>query len=368
MPSVNERLLDETIAHAVDLQLYGNGVVRRIIALLNRTDADIAARLADLGALESFSAERLDSLLQSVWQLNARAYAAIGDELAAEMLRLVEHEAGYQLSLFQSAIPAQVVANVGLAAVQVEQVYAAALARPFQGRLLREWAQSLEADRAARIRDAVRMGFVEQETIPQIVRRVRGTKAKGYADGIISIDRRNAEAVVRTAISHTAGFVRDRFMEANADLIKADEWCATLDTRTSEQCRIRDKKRYTPGDHKPIGHSIPWRAGPGRLHWNCRSCSAPITKSWRELGIGMDELPETDRASMDGTVPAETSFGAWIKRQSAGRQDQILGATRGALLRRGGLELDRFYTDKGRYLSLPELREREAAAFGRAGV
>lgn len=374
MQTVNERLQDEVVGHAVDLQQYGTGVVRRIMALLNRADAEIAKALAD--ALErlpasEFSVERLESLLLSVRSLNASAYAAVGQELTAEMRRLTEYESGYQLELFRSVLPPQVVASVGVAGVNVEQVYAAALSRPFQGRLLREWAGSIEADRMERIRDNVRMGFVQQEPIAQIVKRIRGTKAKGYSDGIIEIDRRNAEAVVRTAISHTAGFTRDRFTEENSDLINALVWTATLDSRTSEICRPRDGKQYQPvSPYKPIGHGFPWLGGPGRAHWNCRSVSVPVVKSWKELGSLVDapEFSTADRASMDGAVASELTYGQWLKKQSAARQDEVLGATRGALFRRGDLEIDRFYSDKGRYLSLDELRSRDAAAFKKAGV
>jgi hypothetical protein len=369
--TANSRLHDAAVDHAVDLVQYQNGIVRRIIALLNRVDSDLIVRLTDaLEGLPASSAtvERLDALLTSVRELNARAYRDAGQELTDELRRLVDYEAGYQLALFQSAIPPQVAASVGLAAVQAEQVYAAAMSRPFQGRLLREWARDIEADRMRRIRDAVRMGFTEQETIPQIVRRVRGTRARGYADGIIEIDRRAAEAVVRTAVSHTAGFTRDRFYEANDDLVKAVQWTATLDTRTSEGCRIRDGLRYTTTEHKPIGHSIPWAGGPGRLHWQCRSTAVPITKSWRELGLDIDDFSPTERASMDGTVPADQTFAGWIKRQSASRQNEVLGETRAKLMRDGGLPLDRFYNDKGRYLSLDELRAKDAKAFARAGL
>ena len=39
MPSVNERLADAAIDRAVDLHQYANGVVRRMLAVLNRADA-----------------------------------------------------------------------------------------------------------------------------------------------------------------------------------------------------------------------------------------------------------------------------------------------------------------------------------------
>ena len=371
MATVNQRLHDEQVGHAVDLQQFANGLVARIIALLNRSDADIAARLQV--ALEGLpasaaSVERLESLLQSVRLLNLNAYQAVERELTSELRALAEYEAGRQLELFRAVVPPQVITQVGVAAVNVEQVFAAAMARPFQGRLLREWAADIGETRMVRIRDAVRMGFVQQETVGQIVQRIRGTRARAYRDGLLEIDRRSAEAVVRTAVSHTAGYVRDRFMESNDDLVKALVWTSTLDTRTSEICMLRDGKQYKPGTYRPVGHSLPWLGGPGRAHWQCRSVAVPVLKSWRELGLDSDEVPASTRASMDGQVAPETTFASWLQRQSATRQDQILGPARGRLLRQGGLTLDRFANDKGRWLTLDELRERDAAAFKRVGL
>ena len=372
MASANEELQSAAVSHAVDLQHYGNGVVARIIATLNRTDSDISARLT--AALEgqtaaTASVERLETLLASVRTLNLQAYQTLERELTAELRSLAEYEAQHQAQVFEAVLPAQVVSTVGIAAVQVDQVFAAAMARPFQGRLLREWARDIGEARMVRIRDAVRMGFVQQESVGQIVQRIRGTRARAYRDGLLEIDRRGAEAMVRTAISHTAGYVRDRFREANGDLVKAQSWTATLDTRTSETCRIRDGKQYQPvSPYKPIGHSLPWLGGPGRAHWQCRSTSVPVLKSWQELGFDVAELPAGSRATMDGQAPADLSFADWIKRQSAARQDEVLGPTRAKLMRQGGLTLDRFYTDKGRALSLDEMRQRDAAAFRRAGL
>lgn len=372
MPTVNEKLADAATSHAVDLASYSNGVVRRIIGLLNRVDARLFAELGQaLEAMspESFTVERLESLLLSVRQLNLQAYQQIERELTQELRELVKYEAGYQLQLFQSVIPAQVIATVGVSAVNAEQVYAAALSRPFQGALLREFAQRQEAIRMGRIRDTIRMGYVENRTTQEIVRQLRGTRAKGYSDGIIELDRRQTEAVVRTAISHTAGFTRDRFMEANSDLVKAVEWVSTIDLRTTSPCVLRDRKQYSnDGAHKPIGHSYPWGAGPGRFHWGCRSTSVPVVRSWRELGFDIDELDEGTRASMDGQIAATTSYPDWLKRQSASRQDEVLGKTRGLLFRQGGLTIDKFANAKGVWIDLETLRQRDAAAFRRAGL
>jgi hypothetical protein len=366
--TVNERLLDATTNHAVDLQRYSNAVVHRIIGVLNRTDPDLFAQLTLAMQEGASSVERLDAMLQSVRYLNAQAYLQVDRELTSELRQFVEYEAGFQFSLFRAAVPPQILVQVDVAPVNVQQVFTAAYAQPFQGRLLKEWTAGIEAARMVRIRDAVRIAYVEQEPVAKIVQRLRGTRAKGYADGLLEIDRRGAETVARTAISHMAGVTRDRFIAANDDLVQAVRWVSTLDVRTSPLCRVRDGLRYTATEHKPIEHKVPWGAGPGRLHMACRSCSAPVVKSWRELGFDLDELEAGTRASMDGQVPADQTYGEWLQKQSAKRQDEILGETRGKLLRAGGLPVDRFFNDRGLYLTLDQLRERDAAAFGRAGL
>lgn len=369
MASVNDLILSEAIRHMVALQRYDNGVVARIIALLNRSDqrlmAELAARLEALDA-GSFTMQRLESLLTSIWALNSEAYAQLGRTLTEELKQFVPYEVSYQEQMLKTHVPV----GVHVAAVSAEQVYAAALSRPFQGVLLQGAWSDLDASKLKRVRQAIAQGFVEGKTTDQIIRELRGTRVNGYIDGLIQKDRRDIEAVVRTALAHTAGVAQDNVMEANADLIKAAMWSSTLDLRTSPMCRIRDRLLYTPDTHKPIDHKVPWLSGPGRLHWRCRSGQVPVLKSYRELGI---DLPEVEvngrtRASMDGQVPKETSYAEWLKNQSMARQTDVLGETRARLMRDGKLSMDAMYDSKGRYLTLDELRQRDAEAFKRAGL
>lgn len=360
--TANAILQDEAVDHAIDMLRYERGVVQRMIAVLNRTDARLAAQLAE--ALmrfdaESFTVERLEELLLSVRTLNAEAYAAVEAALQPGMRGEAAAESTYQATSLRAAIPAPVQARFPVAAVSAEQVYAAALSRPFQGRLLSGWMANLAESRMSLVRNAVRQGFVEGQTASEIIRAIRGTRANNYADGLLERPRRELAAVVQTALSHTAQTARSQFTAANADLIKATRWVSTLDSRTSPMCRIRDGKTYTAdAKHKPIGHTIPWLGGPGRLHFNCRSVSVPVLKSLRELGLDVDDMPPATRASMDGQVPAETTYAQWFARQSAERQDDIVGAERGKLYRAGKVSFDRFYGNKGRWLTLDQLMGR----------
>jgi hypothetical protein len=364
MATVNSKLAEASINHSIDLQHFANGVVERILALLNRVDDDLAAQIATkLMTLppESFTVQRLDKLLASVRELNQAVYSDVQAAIAPELKALAEYEAGYQLQLFNATIPAQISTLATINAIDFERVYTGAMARPFQGRLLKEWMAGLEESRAVRVRDTIRMGYVESKTVPQIVQSIRGTRAKGFADGILEIDRRNAESVVRTAVMHFSGETRDRFHEANDDLVKAVQWVSTLDTRTTPICIARDGKSYTNITHKPIGHSLPWLGGAGKAHWNCRSSSIAILKSYKDLGIDYPEpLDSTTRASMDGAVDANLTYKTWLQQQSLERQTEVLGKKQALEFRKTGELPDKFENDKSRTLTIKQLKARDA--------
>lgn len=353
--------LDAVIRHSVALQHLSNGQVRRLMAVLNKADAEIFARLLELlDRLPAGSAtgDYLWELMASIRQLNAAAYQQLDVVLTASLKELASVEAGFQYSLYASQ-------KAPVAAITAEQAWAAAYSRPFAGRLLREALVELGEVRAKRIRDAVRMGFLTGKTVAQIVRDIRGTRAKGFADGFVEVDRRSLEAIVDTAVKHTAASVRERFFEANKDVLGHQIVVATLDSKTSEICRVRSGLRYTVGERpKPVGHKVPWcnqyGCGPGRWHWRCRSVAIALLP-------GQTKLFGT-RASADGPVDANMSYSDWLRSQSASVQDEVLGPTRGQLFRAGKFEVTRFANDKGRWLSISELRARDASMFKAAGL
>lgn len=351
MPTVNEALQTAAIDHSHDLIRYQNQVVYKVIALLNRTDKDLEAALLRLPP-GAFTVDRLESLLSSVREINSAAYQKIRLELQTELADLVGYELGYQSQLFQNQLPV----TLQVATVPVAQVVSATVSRPFQGRLLSEWMAGLEADKAAKIRDAVRIGYVEGQPIADIVRRIKGTKARQYQDGILEITRRNAETIVRTAVSHTANHTRQKFYESNDDLVKGWKFLATMDSRVTVLCASLDGKVF------PIGEG----PQPPRHH-NCRSTSVPILRSWKELGIDLKEFPEGTRATYDGQVPANLTYGEWLKSKPAAFQDEVLGKTKGKLFR-AGMPIDRFVNRAGDVLTLDDLRRKDAAMFAKASI
>lgn len=181
------------------------------------------------------------------------------------------------------------------------------------------------------------------------------------------MSRANAASIAKTAVGHLASTARQSFASANDHILKGKQWLSTLDNRTSKDCRIRDRLKYTL-DNKPIGHKVPYLQGPGKIHFCCRSTETYILKSSEELGIKVGEIKDSSRASMDGQVPADTTYRDWLSRQSFTRQAEIVGETRAVLIRDGGMSPDEFYNDRGEWLTLDQLRNRDAQAFKDARV
>ena len=94
------------------------------------------------------------------------------------------------------------------------------------------------------------------------------------------------------------------------------------------------------------------------MHFGCRSTSTPVLKSFRELGLDIDEVPESTRASLDGQVPQDTTFEGWLSRRTVGEQNENLGVGRAKLWRDRDISFRDLMDANGRPLSLEELQAR----------
>lgn len=350
MPTANDKLLNKEVAHAIDTLGYSNDVTKKIISILNKSDVNLFAQLTkELDKINpnTFKIARLDQLLQSVRKINSQAYAEVSKTLDKELKGFSASEVDYQQRLIKSVQPSPVLP------ISPETVYAAAMDTPFQGKLLSEFLTGLEDGKATLIRDAVRMGVIESQTTNEIVKKIRGTAALKYNDGILNITRANAESVVLTAVAHTANMAQQQVYEANSDIIKGYRYTATLDTRTTELCASRDGNFYKIGAPKP---AIP-------AHFRCRSRYVPVLKSFRELGLDVD-LPESTRASLDGQVPAKMNYQQWLSKQSLDRQITVLGKEKAILFNQGKLTLDKFVSPAGHVYTLKELEQMNGKLLG----
>lgn len=348
----NEQLLDGQIAHAISIERYKAGEVKRVLTLLNKAEADLEAQITrrlikieqrgyDLG---KDTTARLDTLLKQIRDQRKALYDSLYADLSDEMILLAASEVDFQVNLMNAAASV----DLELATPTAKRLQAIVRSQPMQGAVLREWVSTLERDDVKRISDTIKVGIVQGKTTDEIVRGITGTKKLQYSDGVIAISRRDAAAVVRTAITHTANRAREEMWAENAEIIEGVQWLSTLDGRTSAVCRVNDGKVFevNKGPRPPA-------------HFNCRSIM--VAYFGPEFIVG-------SRASVNGPVPADLTYSDWLKRQPAAVQDDILGKTKGKLFRDGGMTLDKFVDSQGKELNLDQLKMRDRAAFKEAGI
>lgn len=348
----NDKILDGQVLHAISIERYKTGQINKILALLNKAEADLEAtilrRLAKIEErgfdIGKDTTARLNVLLAQIRDQRKALYESIGADLSESMISLAHQEADFQATLMNTAIAVDLEMQMPTA----QRLRAIVTAQPMRGAILKSWAQTLATDDVKRISDAVKVGIVEGKTTDQIVRAITGTKKLKYSDGVLAISRRDATAVVRTAITHTVNRAREELWEQNADIIEGVQWVSVLDGRTSPACRANDGKIFEVGK----GPRPP-------AHFNCRSIT--VAYFGPELIIG-------SRASINGPVPADLKYEDWLKRQPAAIQDDILGKAKGKVFRDGDLSLDRFVDGNGKEYTLDQMRIRDRAAFKEAGL
>lgn len=347
--AVNDELLDRAVSHAIGLYRYGSGLVKDILKLV----AKVEGELVDAIPRTEPQAWRLNRMIKDFGEITTEGYGAVRKQAEGDLFDLAVYESQFQEAVLVDEVPLKLEvtkpSRTLLRAVVTEE--------PFQGALLKEWVQGLSDGQYRRTRDAVRIGVTSGETSDAIVKRLTGTRAANYKDGAFEVSRRSAESMVRTAVNHVATASRELLYNENPDLVKGVRWVATLDSRTTPICQHRDGMVFKPNE----GPRPP-------AHINCRSTTVPILVSWEDLGLDIGDVPVGTRASMNGQVPADLTYGEWLRKQSAAFQDEVLGPTRGKLFRSGGLSVDRFVDETGHRYTLAELKRREKSAFKKAGL
>jgi SPP1 gp7 family putative phage head morphogenesis protein len=163
-------------------------------------------------------------------------------------------------------------------------------------------------------------------------------------------------ALVRTSVNQVANAASQQVYESNQDITRRYRYIATLDTRTSAICRALDGKEFDYGK----GPTPP-------QHFNCRSTTVAVVnydQLSKNFGFKVEPPPPGKRASMDGPVPADTSYGEWLSKQGRSVQAEVLGQGKvpyfNLLSRKHGPRdaMAKLVRDDGSELTLDQLRQR----------
>ena len=403
--------------NAIDLNRYSNSVARRVINAYNDIIIDAANQLRtidDLAApvkaarLRGILAQLKDSLgtwagdateltateLQGIAQLQSEFVA---DQLAKALpvgardaVRTVEISPQFAQSvvttdptqinvvalsddLFAAVEGAEALARqAGPAVFNLTAAKGATITLP-NGEVVTKAFRGIAVDQAERFSQVVRQGLLTGETTPNIAKRLIGNlqfgdRAKTVKQLVAAGGQSTAVAdnqimtLVRTSINQVANTASQQVYEANQDITKKYRYVATLDTRTSSICRALDGKEFEYGK----GPTPP-------QHFNCRSTTVPVI-DYKELDF--IPPPPAKRASANGQVPADVSYGNWLANRQKGesdadllaRQTEALGAQKAKYFRRLAEDrgpdqaIAKLVRDDGSELTLEQLRKRYGPA------
>ena len=381
--------------NAIDLNRYSNSVARRVINAYNDIIIDATNQLRvidDLAAPDK--AARLRGILAQLKDSLA-TWAGDSTELTAtELQGLAELQSEFVTDQLRKVLPAgsrdavrtveispqfaqsvvttdptqlNVVAlsddlfaavNGAPATFSLTAAQGATITLP-NGEVLTKAFRGIAVDQAERFGQVVRQGLLTGETTPSIAKRLIGNLQFGEEAKTVrqlvaaggqatAVADNQVMALVRTSINQVANTASQQVYEANQDITKKYRYVATLDSRTSSICAALDGREFEYGKG-PMPPS----------HWNCRSTTVPI--------IDPDILPPSTiakRASADGPVPINTSYGQWLKDQPLSVQQDVLGPGKvpyfNRLVEKYGARdaMAKLVRDDGSELTLNQLRKR----------
>lgn len=349
---VDRAMFDTILRQQISLGRYANGQVADTVALLNAADKEIIAKLIARGDDGTFTSARLKALLKEIRGMVDASYWDAEKQLHAEMGGLALHSSEATVAMLATQVPVSF-NIVGMSAEQLAAIVdkTPIAIGPDKKLLLEEIFQSLAAGKEEAIRGAVRLGMVAGEGMPEITRRIMGTRAAQYKDGILEIHRHHAANMVRSIVQATNNNAAAATFGKNSDIIKGWIYIGTLDGRTCQTCAKFYGRRYNLGEGP-----IP------TLHVGCRCYQVPELKTFKELGVDLDEMPAGKKASAGGLVDASMTYPEWLATQSKATQVDILGPSRQKLYAEG-VPVTSFTNDKGKLYNLDQLRLKQSEAF-----
>jgi len=342
--------------NAIDLNRYSNSVARRLINSYNDIIIDAVNQLRIIDeAAAPVKAARLRAILA---QLKASLTTWAGDstELTANELQgLAQLQSEFVTQQLARALPPGIRSAVNTVEISPQFAQSVVTTDPTQinvvtlsddlvaavqgapqtfsltaakgatitlpnGQVVEKAFRGIAESQAERFGQVVRNGLLTGETTPQIAKRLVGTlqfgenrtvkQAIAAGGELTTIPDNQVMALVRTSINQVANAASQQVYEANQDITKKYRYVATLDIRTSAICAALDGREFEYGK----GPTPP-------QHFNCRSTTVPI--------IDPDILPPSTtatRASQDGQVPINMSYGEWLAKQPKAVQAEALGA------------------------------------------
>lgn len=326
----------------------------RLLALFDEIAAAIARIDPTAVGPRRYRDARIQKLLEEVERLTDEAYIDWTKAIRSDLARLGRVEGlQVQADLIASLGP---MGDVVKKAAPTVNMMKAVLDSSVFGDIergmetLQGWSGVQEQATLRRVRQQLQLGLLNEESIDQIIRRVRGKSngRGGFRGGVAEVTTRQATTLVRTAATHVSAEARMLTFRENTRVIESVELVTALDSRVCLVCGAHS------GDTWPLDSDAILRPP---LHLGCRCTLAPRVH-WSAIGMDPPEPGMRAARDEDGKrieVSAEWDFDDWLRSQPATVQRDVLGPARAKLFRDGKVRIDELVGRENRILTLNEL-------------
>ena len=346
MANPNSRTIDDSISHQVRLLRLAASIGANARAILTAADEHLLDFLAKhlrrlLSAPPVTQLAMRGQIGIAVDEITAEAFDAVQGRFLTDAADLARYEADFQSRMISRAAGKAV--NVELDRAALEQV----LAAPIMGRSIPEQMDDAAAARALKVKQAIGKASTSGGTLDDALKAIQGTEDAALRDGQLQGAREWLDTLAATdtaGVADAAG--RQVYVKSGA--VRGELWVSVLDSHTTPVCRANSQAQRKLGEKRWTRTDGTFYDGPYPAHWGERSVIVPM--------IGANPVPDI------------VTYPEWLKAQPEEKQLEALGAVRLRLFKDGRLPLSALVDQRGRPLTLDELRANEGEAFKRAGL
>lgn len=369
----NVQIHDEIVKQEMQGLRLAEGEYRNILAMLNELEQKILGQLTDKSldptevSRPPAKEARREKLSLETAALVSAIYFSINQILTPRLTRIgvisgqETIDAVNRLFGFNALRPTMIQERIAELILQPNIAI-----RSGSSASMADWWQRQSRDLQRLFDDVIAQGIRQNAPIGELVRRIRGTRARRFRDGIMEISRRNARTLARTAVLSIQNQARLDVYQRNPDIVRAIASVPVLDSRTSLICISRARSVWRLSDGAPLHDNMPQERFPGAPPWhaNCRTTIAPVIRSFQDLSRrarsarnkrALRELIDERRALLDGKPPISIRLTQVAARLGDSAMLNILGRKRFDLWKSGRIELHRLIDGSGRPITLENL-------------
>lgn len=349
-------LLARNVQWRYRLDQYENATLKSILATLDKSAKEVKAGL-DKYMVGQVQDERGQAMLAEFQSLTLATRQQLTNDIAEAAAYAGSYSTAEHVDILSFGGLVAPFNNVALSAEQFRSFFDTT---PLGGSLLSEWVdKAFDSTAKAGMLEELQAGVLQGEGYAKLTNRLLSD---------FELTKREATTLTRTYVQTANVQAQEAVYLANADIVEKVKWCATLENiygstgrGTCLRCASLDGREFPLKGTKP---AMP-------LHPRCRCCWAPITLTYKELGIDLPELeaaarPFTKRPNVNIDTGGRRTieevgqnqgdYASWFEKQGKAFQLEAVGPNRMKLLDAGQVRFADLVDGQGDLRTLEELK------------